>query len=343
MDNETIHSDELAGLDDPESEYDGEINSRGTPFLTEHDPFSDARFIVCMLNCALDGNLAGMKSLYLAHGDRCWHHQIVIDAVYKGHIDCARYAYENGCIFSWGWKPYSLVEVKILHEQVGITLTSSQLCLNASLAGNIDMLIYAHEHGCPWNDYTCISAATLDCLKYAHEHGCPWHSGVLSRAILYGQMDQYEYAVKNGLWWDDYSIRDLFMDDYVWDVLFGIESESMITDSHDFDYINKKLTQCIESGCILGTLEDIASEGIRLNVLEYVKFAVSKGLTVTVQMGIDATTHLGDCNILRFLYDECGLRIPPEHTFTEINESCQAFLEERGHVLRFHDECVISN
>jgi hypothetical protein len=41
----------------------------------------------------------------------------------------------------------------------------------------LDVLKYAHENGCPWNEETCSSAASnghLDVLKYAHEHGCPW-------------------------------------------------------------------------------------------------------------------------------------------------------------------------
>ena len=39
------------------------------------------------------------------------------------------------------------------------------------------MLRYAHEHGCPWDEHTCRSAARvghLEVLRYAHEHGCPW-------------------------------------------------------------------------------------------------------------------------------------------------------------------------
>ena len=35
---------------------------------------------------------------------------------------------------------------------------------------------YAHEHGCPWDEWTCYNAAKnghLECLKYACAHGCP--------------------------------------------------------------------------------------------------------------------------------------------------------------------------
>jgi hypothetical protein len=36
---------------------------------------------------------------------------------------------------------------------------------------------WAHEHGCPWDKYTCYAAAKygyLDILIYAREHGCDW-------------------------------------------------------------------------------------------------------------------------------------------------------------------------
>ena len=41
----------------------------------------------------------------------------------------------------------------------------------------MDVLKYAHEKGCPWDEWTCSYAACgghLDVLKYAHENGCPW-------------------------------------------------------------------------------------------------------------------------------------------------------------------------
>ena len=48
--------------------------------------------------------------------------------------------------------------------------------------GHLDCLKYAHEHGCPWNENTCMWAARnghLDCLKYAHVNGCSWNIIVL--------------------------------------------------------------------------------------------------------------------------------------------------------------------
>ena len=42
--------------------------------------------------------------------------------------------------------------------------------------GHLECLKYAHEHGCPWDEWTCRGAAEnghLECLKYACAHGCP--------------------------------------------------------------------------------------------------------------------------------------------------------------------------
>lgn len=83
----------------------------------------------------------------------------------------------------------------------------------------------------------------------------------------------------------------------------------------------------------MGTLEDIVNTGIHQNNLFYVKFAVNNGLNVTVHMGNDAA-HLKKDDILRVLYDDGGLRFPPEHTFTYISDACRAFLDERGFNVR---------
>lgn len=43
--------------------------------------------------------------------------------------------------------------------------------------GHLECLEFAHENGCPWNEYTCLFAAArkgnLECLKYAYQNYCP--------------------------------------------------------------------------------------------------------------------------------------------------------------------------
>ena len=260
-----------------------------------------------------------MKSLYLSDGKKCWNPQMVWQAIALGHLECAKYALDNGC--SINLPSYGFEEIKIIHEQLGVELYDVNLCMLAAEDGNIEFLTYIHEHGGPWDEYTCIGASTLECLKYAHEHGCPWNSGVLMRAIMYDQMDQYEYAVKNGLWWGD---------DPSWDIC----SLHLIIDINKWsdDFILQKLNQLVELGCSVGSVEKIASDGIIINNLALVKFAISQGLPLTIDLAIKATMCDSD-TILRFLYDECGLRIPQTHNFSifDTSQAGRAFLEERGY------------
>ena len=51
-----------------------------------------------------------------------------------------------------------------------------RFCAQMARNGNVELLKFLHEKGCPWNEWTCSDAAEyghLECLKYAHENGCP--------------------------------------------------------------------------------------------------------------------------------------------------------------------------
>ena len=70
-------------------------------------------------------------------------------------------------------------------------------CAYAAGFGNLQSLQYAHEHGCPWDVWTCRDAALnghLDCLRYAREHGCCWDKRTCEGAAKYGQLECLKYA-----------------------------------------------------------------------------------------------------------------------------------------------------
>ena len=70
-------------------------------------------------------------------------------------------------------------------------------CEYAAGFGNLQSLQYAHEHGCPWDVWTCRDAALnghLDCLRYAREHGCCWDKRTCEGAAKYGQLECLKYA-----------------------------------------------------------------------------------------------------------------------------------------------------
>ena len=47
----------------------------------------------------------------------------------------------------------------------------------AARGGHLEVLQWAREHHCPWNESTCQHAAAgghLEVLRWARENGCPW-------------------------------------------------------------------------------------------------------------------------------------------------------------------------
>ena len=50
-------------------------------------------------------------------------------------------------------------------------------CMNAALGGHLEVLKWARQNGCPWNEETCWEAAGqghLEMLQWARANGCPW-------------------------------------------------------------------------------------------------------------------------------------------------------------------------
>ena len=48
----------------------------------------------------------------------------------------------------------------------------ARFCAQMALNGNVELLEFLHEKGCPWDEDTCSKAVRnghLECLKYAHE------------------------------------------------------------------------------------------------------------------------------------------------------------------------------
>ena len=114
---------------------------------------------------ALDGNVEFLTFLHENVG--CpWDEETCRKAAANGHLECLKYARENGC--PWNKKT----------------------CEAAALNGCLECLQYLHENGCPWDEETCYSAAYnghLECLKYAHEKGCPWDEETFNNAISFSR------------------------------------------------------------------------------------------------------------------------------------------------------------
>ena len=64
--------------------------------------------------------------------------------------------------------------------------------------GNLDVLKWAREYDCPWNEETCESAAlvgNLQILKWAVERGCVWDANECARlAYEVGHVEVVQWA-----------------------------------------------------------------------------------------------------------------------------------------------------
>jgi len=69
----------------------------------------------------------------------------------------------------------------------------------AANKGNLAMVKYCVENGCPMNVYACSYAAEeghLDVLKYLHENGCPWNWGACLFAHRNNHDDCLNYLIE---------------------------------------------------------------------------------------------------------------------------------------------------
>lgn len=76
----------------------------------------------------------------------------------------------------------------------------------ASRKGHLEVLKWARENGCPWDESVCIDAAHeghLEVLKWARENGCPWNENVCINAARGDQLEVLKWARENGCPWND--------------------------------------------------------------------------------------------------------------------------------------------
>ena len=69
----------------------------------------------------------------------------------------------------------------------------------AALQGNLAMVKYCVENGCPMDEYACTLAAReghLDVLKYLHENDCPWDWEACSLAHSNNHDDCLNYLIE---------------------------------------------------------------------------------------------------------------------------------------------------
>ena len=69
----------------------------------------------------------------------------------------------------------------------------------AAIQGNLAMVKYCVENGCPMNAWTCEFAAQyghFDVLKYLHENDCPWNLSACYYAHRDNRIDCLNYLIE---------------------------------------------------------------------------------------------------------------------------------------------------
>lgn len=115
----------------------------------------------------------------------------------KGKYDILKWIYENGGRIAEDDIAYGILNfngpetkrlefLKYLHSiKYPLNPIGPDICADAAMLGQIEILKWAHENGLPWDNRVCVTAANaghLDILIWARERGCPWNSCVLVQA-----------------------------------------------------------------------------------------------------------------------------------------------------------------
>jgi hypothetical protein len=85
-----------------------------------------------------------------------------------------------------------------------------ETCANAAEGGHLEVLKWARENDCPWDELTCAHAAWkghLEVLKWARENGCPSNELTCSSAALGGHLEVLKWARENGAPWTENTRR----------------------------------------------------------------------------------------------------------------------------------------
>jgi len=70
--------------------------------------------------------------------------------------------------------------------------------------GHLEALMYAREHGCPWNEWVChdaVKGGHLAVLQWARERNCPWNAWTRHSAAAGGHREVLKWALEHGCPW----------------------------------------------------------------------------------------------------------------------------------------------
>jgi hypothetical protein len=86
-------------------------------------------------------------------------------------------------------------------------LCLKEACSYAARAGNLEVMKWLHNTGCPWDARTCAWAAwhgNLTVLRWARAHHCPWASTTCNYAAEGGHLAVLQWAREHHCPWDSH-------------------------------------------------------------------------------------------------------------------------------------------
>jgi hypothetical protein len=128
------------------------------------------------------------------------------DAIERNHVDVQKWLCENSvfpCSVSLqhaAAKHGNSMLLKYYFRDSGV-LWNTFTCGSIAQSGNLNLLQWARENGCPWNKLTCSYAASrsLEILQWARENGCPWDESTCAMAK---NLEILKWALDNGCPWN---------------------------------------------------------------------------------------------------------------------------------------------
>jgi ankyrin repeat protein len=152
------------------------------------------------------GSLPCVQYLHMS-GIELSDYRIAQLATETGYLNILKYAVENGCmfddsnVFDYGCT-FECLEYLF---SVGIEFNADTMLQIG--VGNIEIVRFLHEHGCPWDERTLIACMgvydqCMATIEYACEHQCPWSEAVCTHAASNDRyIDALNYLHKHGCPW----------------------------------------------------------------------------------------------------------------------------------------------
>ncbi len=85
------------------------------------------------------------------------------------------------------------------------TILTSGLLNSTVTSGNLEVVKWLRERGCPWNESACTYAVWnnhIDILKWLRQQGCPWSTWVCEELAAKGNLEALKWCRRQRAPWD---------------------------------------------------------------------------------------------------------------------------------------------